>query len=128
MEYLRFTHSSMGIIEIKHLRIWSSTGWYQEEQLVANEFLITVKLHVTSEGQVDSLESTVDYALAAELIRQVFQQAPPLLEQINEQIAQVLLNRFQVVEKLEVSVEKLHPSIGVEAESVSYSRLWSRKG
>jgi dihydroneopterin aldolase len=118
----------MGIIEIKHLRIWSSTGWYQEEQLVANEFLITVKLHVTSEGQVDSLESTVDYALAAELIRQVFQQAPPLLEQINEQIAQVLLNRFQVVEKLEVSVEKLHPSIGVEAESVSYSRLWSRKG
>lgn len=114
----------MGIIEIKNLKIWSNTGWYREELLVANEFSISVKMHLRLDASVSHLSSTVDYAEVTRLIKEVFQQAPPLLEQINEQIARNVLKAFQVVERMSVKVEKKHPSIGADVESVSYTRIW----
>lgn len=117
----------MGIIEIKNLTIWSTTGWYKEEVVLANEFRISVKLHLPLEGPVNHLSSTVDYAEVTRLIKEVFQHTPPLLEQINEQIADVVLMAFQVIERMEVKVEKRHPSIGADVECVSYSRTWQQQ-
>ncbi|MBP6302772.1 MAG: dihydroneopterin aldolase [Bacteroidia bacterium] len=126
MEYLLTNELTMGIIEIKNISIWARIGWYDEELLIANEFRISVKLWVRVNENISELNETVDYASVSNSIKIVFQQPVTLLEQINEHIAFSILNDFQVVDKLVVKVKKMHPSIGVKANSVSYKKEWHR--
>jgi dihydroneopterin aldolase len=116
----------METIEIKNMSIWARIGWYAEELLIANEFRVSVKLWVRVNENISELNETVDYAAVANTIKLVFQQPVTLLEQINEHIAKSVFEDFQVVDRLIVKVEKMHPSIGVNASSVSYKKEWHR--
>lgn len=116
----------MGVIEIKDIIIWARVGWYPEELLIANEFRVSVKMWVDIQGNISELTQTVDYSAVGNCIKLVFQHPVTLLEQINEHIAQSILNDFQVIDKLIVKVEKMHPSIGVNVGSVSYKKEWHR--
>ncbi|MFA7380689.1 MAG: dihydroneopterin aldolase [Bacteroidia bacterium] len=116
----------MGVIEIKNISIWARIGWYAEELLIANEFRVSVKMWVDVSGNIAELTQTVDYAAVADCIKIVFQQPVTLLEQINEQVAKSILLNFQMVDRLVVKVEKMHPAIGIRACSVSYKKEWHR--
>ena len=111
----------MGTIYIKGLRELGIHGVLPEEQTRPQPFEVDVELTVdlTSAGESDALDDTVDYSAVAEAVsRVVTSERYYLLERLATRIGEVCRNDERVTGVV-VTVRKLHPPVRAMLEHVA---------
>ncbi len=107
-------------ITIDRLRLHANHGVMDQERRCGNEFEVTVTIDIDYNGS-DSIDATVNYAEAIELIRTEMSTPSDLIEHAATRIAAALRARFSpLLTGGTVTVAKLLPPIaGCRLSSVS---------
>jgi dihydroneopterin aldolase len=106
---------------ISGLRIHAPIGWFEEERLNGNDFLIDISYsapYVPAAGS-DELSDAVDYAAICRLTEDVFQKKCRLLEQIASELVNQLEKNFPRISHLKVKITKVNPPVEQSVEGIS---------
>lgn len=99
----------MDYIELTGLQFYGFHGALSEENQLGQRFIVHLRLGLDLQpaGETDGLSHTVDYAKVYLTVREIVEGASVrLIERVAEQIAQVLFERFPLIEAVGVTVEK----------------------
>ncbi|GIV39667.1 MAG: 7,8-dihydroneopterin aldolase [Thermonema sp.] len=104
----------MGEISLENMEFFAYHGFYDEEQKIGNKYSVDLRVWVDFHRAAleDQLRYTVNYEKLYRLVAEVMATPTRLLEHLAQRIAQEVLQHFQMVEKVEVSVAKHNPPIG----------------
>lgn len=112
-------------IHLSNLRFFCHHGLYEEEKMVAGEFMVNVDVELKEPGLVvRSLNQSVDYAKVYQIVKQRMAQPTPLLETVAMELANSILSTSILTKKVFISITKVVPPI-VNFEgrvTVSYSK------
>ena len=94
-------------ISLTNLEFFGYHGLYLEEKKVGNTFFVDVHVHLkTNEAIIDQIDQTIDYVEIYNLVRDIMLVPTPLLETLLGTIAEVILKRYPIVEKIQVAITK----------------------
>lgn len=111
-------------IEINRMSLYARHGVMAQERRVGNRFEVTARLRYPL-ADADDISSTLNYAEAAEVIREVMAEPSDLLETVVTRLKEALVSRFPAIKGGTVKVAKLTPPIpGFEAGSVAVRLDW----
>ena len=99
----------MDQIMIKDLEIYANHGFYKEEKVLGQKFLVSAVLYVDTKlaGVSDQMEYSVDYGKVCHTIKDIMTQNDfNLIECVAETVAKNLLLKFSLIRKLEIEVKK----------------------
>lgn len=111
-------------IQINKMRLHAHHGVLPQERLCGNDFEVSVTLQVEGYDGSDRLDSTVNYAAVAELIRREMNEPSQLLEHVAARISRSIGREFAAVRGGSVTVAKLTPPMRAEVERVSVTVTW----
>lgn len=120
----------MDSIQIRDLEIYCHHGVLKEENILGQKFLISVVLYMNTRpaGQTDELDQSVNYASVAHVIKEEMQRKNyHLIEAAAEHLAQQILLRFPLTDRIEVEVKKPWAPIQLPLDTVSVciEREWT---
>jgi dihydroneopterin aldolase len=106
---------------ISGLRIHAPIGWFEEERVKGNDFLIDISYSAPFDSAAvsDELSDAVDYASVCALVAEVFHKKCRLLEQITRDLVIQLEKNFPRISHLKVKVTKLNPPVSQSVEGIS---------
>ena len=98
-------------------------GYYEEEQLNGNDFLVDFSAEIDMEkvGRTDELSDTLNYAEAYEIIEKVMAKPARMIEHVAAEIIKALREAYPYILTLSVTVRKLNPKFHPGAQSVESS-------
>lgn len=119
----------MDKIRIKKLDVFAKHGVFKEENVLGQKFVFSATLHLDTAkaGASDALEDSVNYGEVCHFIREFAESRTfQLLESLAEHTAAAVLDRFPLVKRIDLEIEKPWAPIGLPLESVSVeiSRGW----
>ena len=118
------------VISLRELNFYAYHGVAPLEQEVGSRFVVNVDLHLTVRSEAlegDDLKGTVNYAQAYEVVSQSFMPTCRLVEQAAWRVGRALLENFEQVHAVEVSVEKLSPPMEADCKSAAISLKLTRE-
>lgn len=114
----------MDQIIIQDLSIYAKHGVYMEENILGQQFLVSVYMDVdlSKAGQTDNLEHTIDYGKVCHFVTKYMQEHTfKLIESAAEHLAQELLMQYGQVKKIRIKVKKPWAPIGLPIKNVCVS-------
>lgn len=119
----------MDKISIKGLKLFAYHGVNPEEKENGQNFVIDLDYYVNIARacQMDTLDDTVSYAKVVKTIRRVFTaEKYDLIERAAQVIADAVLDEFDDIFKVEVTLKKPEAPISVEFDYVAVSIMRER--
>lgn len=119
----------MDKISIKGLKLFAYHGVNPEEKENGQNFVIDLDYYVNIARacQMDSLDDTVSYAKVVKTIRRVFTaEKYDLIERAAQVIADAVLDEFDDIFKVEVTLKKPEAPISAEFDYVAVSIMRER--
>ena len=121
----------MDQITIERLTVFGNHVVYPEENTLGQKFLVSLVLYTDTRkaGMNDELESSINYGDVSQYVKQYFEENTfKLIERVAEKLAESLLLRYSLLEKVDVKIEKPWAPIAIPVESVGVeiSRGWHR--
>ncbi|RMD70818.1 MAG: dihydroneopterin aldolase [Bacteroidetes bacterium] len=109
----------MAIIALEGMRFFARHGFYEEEQIIGNEFVVDVYITTrTTEAAVsDNLYETINYETVYTICQLVMKRPARLLETVAERIGLGIRHQFQGISQLKVRVRKNNPPLGGPVEA-----------
>lgn len=107
----------MDKITVKGLKIFAFHGVNPEEKRDGQNFIIDIDYFLDLEKacKTDCLDDTVSYAKVVKIIQKVFtEKSYDLIEKAAEVSAQAVLNEFDKIQKVEITVKK--PEAPIKAD------------
>lgn len=98
-------------IHLHKLSFHAFHGFYEEEQILGNEFEINADVVVEIPGQITSLRQTVNYVTIYDVIKQRMQHATPLLETVAQELALAIHQIDERVKSVSITISKSTPPI-----------------
>ena len=120
----------MDKISIKGLKLFAYHGVNPEEKENGQKFVIDIDYYVdmTKACHLDDIDDTVSYAKVVKTVNRVFTNAKyDLIEHCAQVIADGILNDFDAVYKVDVTVKKPQAPIKADLDYVSVSISRSRE-
>jgi len=98
------------------MRFHALHGVLPQEHLVGNDYEVTIcmNLDLGKAVESDDVADTVNYAEAFEVVKEQMAIPSQLIEHVAGRIAKALLNRFDLLQVVEVSITKLNPPMGAD--------------
>ncbi len=114
---------------IKDLEIYANHGVFQEEKTLGQRFLISLELFINlrEAGTTDDITKTVHYGELCNLVEKEFKkESYDLLEKATEKLAEVILLKYDLVERVKVTIKKPWAPIGksLRYAAVEIDRCW----
>lgn len=105
-------------VALQNIRFFAHHGFYPEEQVIGNEFLLDIEteMDVTGKGDED-LSLTVNYERLFEIARQEMMVPRKLLETVAYSILDQIRMEFLSVRSVRIALKKLHPPVAGEVEN-----------
>jgi dihydroneopterin aldolase len=94
-------------IELTGLRFFAYHGWHEEESKTGNQFEVAIQIFTAVSQPIHSIDQTVNYVRAYELVKTEMEQPQKLLETLVQRIAVRIGEEFAAVQKLVISIKKL---------------------
>ena len=119
----------MDKISIKGLKLFAYHGVNPEEKENGQNFVIDLDYYVNIARacQMDTLDDTVSYAKVVKTIRRVFTaEKYDLIERAAQVIADAVLDEFEDIIKVEVTLKKPEAPISAEFDYVAVSIMRER--
>ncbi len=114
----------MDKISIKGLKLFAYHGVNPEEKENGQNFVIDLDYYVNiaKACQMDTLDDTVSYAKVVKTVRRVFTaEKYDLIERAAQVIAEAVLDEFEDIFKVEVTLKKPEAPISAEFDYVAVS-------
>jgi len=114
-------------VELTDLRFYAYHGYYPEEQVLGNEFIVTIRVVFERHGGAeDELNDTVNYESLYEITKTAMRHTHKLLETVAESILAQIRTDFPVVSEIEVGICKNHPPFGGDQAKAAVALAWKR--
>ena len=114
-------------VALKDVKCFALHGYYPEEQLIGNHFIIDLSTEFTPTDFHDDLAQTVNYEDLNSMIRAEMKNTQKLLETVLNNLISKVIEKYPFVEKIDVSMKKLNPpmpgQIGHSFVKLSYSAV-----
>lgn len=114
----------MDKIIVKELKVFAFHGVNPEEQTDGQLFIVDITAHadLSKACESDDINDTVSYAKIIKIAQRVMtEQKDFLLERVAQRIATSLLNKFSMIEEVEVTVKKPNAPIKANFEYTAVS-------
>ncbi len=112
-----FSHLRMLTIALEQLKFRAFHGFYPEEQIIGNDFILDVYVTIADTIPVDELSDTVNYQDIFTIVKAVMAVPQPLLEQVVAGISHTIRERYPRVKKTVVTLRKMNPPMGAEVRN-----------
>lgn len=96
-------------VALKDVKCFALHGYYPEEQLIGNHFIVDLVTEFCPKGFNDELNQTVNYEDLNTIILSEMKNTQKLLETVLNHIISKVLNLYPFVETINVSIKKLNP-------------------
>ncbi|RDC57740.1 dihydroneopterin aldolase [Pedobacter chinensis] len=96
-------------VALKDVKCFARHGYYPEEQLIGNQFVIDLETEFIPWGFDDELAQTVNYEDLNTIIQDEMKNTQKLLETVLNNIISRVIKLYPFVETVKVSVKKLNP-------------------
>lgn len=106
----------MAAIALEGMRFYAYHGFYEEEQIIGNYYLVDIDVEapVAKAGKSDLLGDTLNYETLFFIVEKEMQKPSKLLETVVERIIASVTYQFSTLESIQVSIKKLHPPLDGE--------------
>lgn len=110
-----------GFVCLKNLRFHARHGVLPQERATGGEFVVNIRAKYPLEKAVESddVADTLNYAEMFEIINKEMQTPSCLLEHVAGRIGKSIIEKMPMIETLDVTLEKINPPMGADAESAS---------
>ena len=112
-------------VALKDVKCFGLHGYYPEEQILGNHFIIDLETEFAPNGFNDELAQTVNYEDLNTIIREEMKNTQKLLETVLNNIISKVVKLYPFVEIVNVSMKKLNPpmpgQIGHSFVKLSYT-------
>ena len=112
-------------VSLKDVKCFALHGYYPEEQLIGNHFIIDLETEFIPQGFDDELAQTVNYEDLNEIILNEMKNTQKLLETVLKNIISKVIDIYPFVDHVNVSIKKLNPpmpgQIGHSFVQLSYT-------
>lgn len=96
-------------INLKNLEFYAYHGYYQEENLIGNTFLVDIMVAIPAAiYENENLGSTINYEIIYDIVKTQMQNPQKLLETVLENIEKQLLVLSNHLQKVEIHLTKKH--------------------
>lgn len=114
-------------VALEGARFFSYHGYYPEEQVLGNEYLVDIETEaeVADDGNED-ISRTVNYERLLTIARQEMSEPRKLLETVAHGILKKIRHEFLSVVKIRVVIRKLRPPFSTEVENSVIELNFSR--
>lgn len=105
-------------IYLRNVRFHAFHGVLPQEGIVGNDYLVNLVLDYdfSSAMQTDELQGTLNYAEVYQKVREEMAVPSKLLEHVAGRIAHRLFSDFPEIQKLQLSITKVNPPMGVDSD------------
>ena len=97
-------------ILLNDIRLFGYHGVHKLEQVIGNEFQLSVKIEV-EDKIVNELSDSVDYEEVYTTLKKEFSKTEQLLETLSDRIISALFNQFRQISSVAITIEKLNAPI-----------------
>jgi len=112
-------------VALTDLRFYAFHGFYPEEQVLGNEFTVTIRTGFRrQEGIADELDRTVNYEVLYNIAKAEMQITRKLLETVAETMLKRIRTEFPFVDEIEVSICKNQPPFGADRAKATVTLRW----
>lgn len=103
----------MGLIALEGMRFHAFHGFYEEERIVGNDFVLDVYIEAnfSMAASSDDLFQTINYETVHEICKVVMREPVKLLETIADRIIVGIRHQFSAVQTVKVRIRKLNPPV-----------------
>lgn len=117
-------------IELNGLTVFANHGVLDEEKKNGQNFFVDIRMYfdLSKAGKSDDLNKTVNYAELAVLVNDFMKNNTfNLIETVAEKLADEILHKYSLIEKVDLSIHKPEAPIPLEFGdvSVNITRQWS---
>jgi dihydroneopterin aldolase len=111
----------MQIIEVKGIKCYAYHGCMDEEAKIGTEYLtdVAVLCDFSKAARLDDLSETVDYVTISRIVKKEMEIRSKLIETVLQRIINSVKQILPKDSKLNVTVIKRNPPIGIDVPSVS---------
>lgn len=114
-------------VALTEVRFFSPIGFYEEEQLLGNEFYIDIEVCFPFENpDTEDLKNTVNYEELYQVLVEVMSPKRKLLESAAEDILDLVLKKYNFVSRVDVSIRKTNPPFGGDLANSKVSLHYMR--
>ena len=100
-------------VALEKVRFFSPIGYYEEERLLRNEFLVDVHVFFPfCSPDPEDLVNTVNYEELFQLLTAVMKSERKLLESAAEELLSGIRSRYTFVHEIHITIRKLTPPFG----------------
>ncbi len=101
-------------IALEGMKFYGHHGFYEEEAVLGNEFVIDVVVETdfSKASNSDDLTQTLNYEDIYATCSEVMTQRAKLLEKVGERIIQSLKSKYNEIQTITVRIRKLNPPFG----------------
>jgi 7,8-dihydroneopterin aldolase/epimerase/oxygenase len=111
----------MNIITIMGMEFFAFHGHYPEEKTAGNRFILNIKIWTDTEsaGLSDNIQDALNYQTVYAIIKNKMDNSNSnLLENLGHNILKSLFEKFPLLYKAELEINKMHPPMGGQITSV----------
>ena len=108
-------------IEIDNLVVFANHGVFHEEKVMGQRFMISLKLYsdISTAANTDAITQSINYAEVCEFVIDFTKtHRVKLIEKAAQDIAYALLDKYRLLQKVEVQVKKPWAPIGLPLDNV----------
>ncbi|GGG97773.1 7,8-dihydroneopterin aldolase [Parapedobacter pyrenivorans] len=112
-------------ITLTDLRFYAFHGYYPEEQVLGNEFIVSIHVAFYKRGKAEEdLSGTVNYETLYGIAKEEMQCPRKLLETVTETMLDRVLAEFPFVDEIEVNICKNNPPFGADHAKANVALVW----
>lgn len=116
----------MQTVALNDVRCFAYHGFYPEEQLIGNHFIVNIAAEYEANVFDDDLKNTINYEELNQILLQEMSKTQKLLETVLKNIITQIVDTYSFVHKVSVRINKLHPpmpgQVGSSMVQLSYQR------
>jgi len=115
-------------INLENIRFYSYHGFYPEEQILGNEYSLTIKTSFKHNNlEDDQLGNTVNYERLYKIASDSMKEPRKLLETVANDMLEKIQIEFPNLNDIEVSICKLNPLFGGDKSQARVTLHWYNK-
>lgn len=114
-------------VSLREVRFYSPIGFYEEEQVVGNEFYVNVDVYFPFQNSdAEDLRNTINYEELYQVVLEVMSPKRKLLESALEDMLDLIIKKFNFAQKVYVAIKKINPPFGGDLANSEVSLLFEK--
>jgi dihydroneopterin aldolase len=114
-------------VALHEVKFFAYHGFYPEEQILGNHFLVNAEVEFKSKTIADEISNTVNYETLYQILSEEMQQPRKLLESLVQEMVEKIKAGFPFLETIKVSIKKMNPPLPGEVKYSLVEITWIKE-